>query len=143
MINTCGRCSAFRRLSGLCFCPLVPAHLSVISFARPDRGFLLDAAPALGLVALTLKHCCLQKTVYYSSKVHSAARFAAVTSFLGSFCVSWEMTHEPRLLQPNSLRKPCYSGFQERMWGMRIPSKGHFHYMLKFGALRPSSVTFL
>lgn len=143
MINTCGRCSAFRRLSGLCCYPLVRALLSVISFVRPDRGFLLDAAPALGLVALTLKHRCLQKTVYYASKVHSAARFAAVTSFLESFWVSWEMKQEPRLLQPNSLRKACYSGLQERMWGMRIPSKGHFHYMLKFGALRPSSVTFL
>lgn len=61
--------------------PSRPGHLSVISFLCPDRGFLLDAVPegfllACGLVALTLKRCCLQKTVCYSSWVHPAACFA-------------------------------------------------------------------
>lgn len=66
----------------------------------PERGFLLDAVLALGLVALTLKRCCLQKKGYYSPRVHSAARFVAVTSFLGSFWVSQEIKREPRSLQP-------------------------------------------
>lgn len=37
--------------------------------ALADGGFLLETRPAPGLVALTLKHCCLQKTVHYSSRV--------------------------------------------------------------------------
>lgn len=74
-------------------------------FVLAESGFLLDAVPALGLVALTLKHCCLQKTVYQSSRVRSAACFAAATSFLGSFWVSREMKHEQRLLQPEQFLK--------------------------------------
>lgn len=70
--------------------------MSVVHSVHPAGGFILDAVPALGLVALTLKPCCLQKTVYSSSRVHSAACFAAVMSFLGSFWVSREMRREQR-----------------------------------------------
>lgn len=69
--------------SVLRFCPPhVRAHLSVIPALCPAGGGFVAA---LGLVALTLKGCCLQRLVYYSSRVHSAACFAATTSFLGSF----------------------------------------------------------
>lgn len=36
----------------------------------------------------------------------------------------------------------CYSGFHAWVWGMRIPSQGNHHDMLKMGAIPPSSGTF-
>lgn len=36
----------------------------------------------------------------------------------------------------------CSSGFQEWVWGMRIPNQGNYHYMSKMGAIRPSSHIF-
>lgn len=52
-------------------------------FAVADGGRLsLESGPALGLVALTLKHCCLQTTVHYSSRVPALLRLFILGRFL-------------------------------------------------------------
>ena len=41
------------------FWPLLGATCCDQCLVLADGGFLLESVPALGLVALTLKHCCL------------------------------------------------------------------------------------
>lgn len=54
---------------------------------------------------------------------------------LSSICSSLVAFRRPRALF-------CSSGFQEWVWGMRIPNQGNYHYMSKMGAIRPSSHIF-
>lgn len=143
--NNSQACSAFRHFSllhsvVLLSRPPVSDHCLVLA----DKGFLLEAVPALGL---WLWHW----STVVGKRQYIVAPRSTQRPALPPSLHSWEVSGFPGRWSMSDIcssltnfRRPpvlfCCSGFQGWVRGMRIPSRGNYHYTSKL--VPCDSVTF-